>query len=136
MSQPQRRPNFRKIDKLQTTRIANGMSDLAGMYARRVGGSGADWRAKGDVYSTMFLFEAKDKEKPSKQRTIYRSVFDKLRIEALNEGGKVPCYVVGFGDGDDFMILRDLDFYGLIDRLLTAERELEELKYRMESLEK
>jgi hypothetical protein len=136
MSRPQKRPNLRKIDKIQTTRIANNMTDLAGMYARRVGGSGSDWRAKGDVYSSMFLFEAKDKAKPSNQRTIYRSVFDKLRLEALNEGGKIPVYVVGFGDGDDFMILRDLDFYGLVDRLLTAERELAELKHRLESLEK
>lgn len=128
MSQAQRRPNLRKIDKIQTTRIANGMSDLAGMYSRRVGGSGADWRAKGDVFSSMFLFEAKDKLEPSKQRTIYRSVFDKLRIEALNEGGKIPVYVVGFGDGDDFMILRDLDFYGLVERLLTAEKRVEELE--------
>jgi len=129
-------PNLRKIDQKQTARIARGMTDLAGMYSKPVGGSGADWRAKGDVYSKMFLFEAKDKLNPSKQRTIYRDVFDKIRLEALNEGGKIPCYVVGFGDGDDFMILRDLDFYGLIDRLLTAENELEELRYRMESLEK
>lgn len=132
----QRRPNLRKIDVKQTNRIAKGLSELAGMYAKPVGGSGADWRAKGDVYSKMFLFEAKDKLDPSKQRTIYRAVFDKIRMEALNDGGKIPCYVVGFGDGDDFMILRDLDFYGLIERLLTAEKELEELRYRIASLEK
>jgi hypothetical protein len=136
VSIPQRRPNLRKIDVVQTTRIAKGMSDIAGMYAKRVGGSGADWRAKGDVISSMFLFEAKDKLEPSKQRTIYRSVFDKVRLEALNEGGKIPCYVVGFGDGEDFMILRDLDFYGIIERLLTAEKELEELQYIIKSLEK
>lgn len=128
-------PNLRKIDKLQTTRIANNMTDLAGMYARRVGGSGSDWRAKGDVYSDMFLFEAKDKEKPSKQRTIYRSVFDKLQLEALKEGGKIPVYVVGFGDGEDFMILRDLDFYGLVERLLNAEKELKELKEKLDGNE-
>lgn len=135
MSRAQRRPNLRKIDELQTKRIAKGMNDLAGMYARRVGGSGADWRAKGDVFSDMFLFEAKDKAAPSKQRTIYRSVFDKLRIEALNEGGKIPVYVVGFGDGDDFMILRDLDFYGLVERMIKAEQEVEELRQRIEELE-
>ena len=123
----QRRPNLRKIDEVQTKRISGRLTDIAGMYSRRVGGSGADWRAKGDVTSDMFLFEAKDKEKPSKQRTIHRPVFDKLRIEAMQEN-KVPCYVVGFGDGDDFMILRDMDFYSLVERLITAEKELEELR--------
>lgn len=123
---PKRR-NFKKIDEVQTGRIARNLSDLTDMYARRVGGSGADWRAKGDVFSDMFLFEAKDKEKPSKQRTIYRSVFDKVRLEALQED-KVPVYVAGFGDGDDFMIMRDLDFYELVDRLLKAESRVKELE--------
>ncbi|MGG1263756.1 hypothetical protein [Brevibacillus laterosporus] len=123
----QKRPNFKKIDERQTKRIAHNLSDLTGMYSRRVGGSGADWRAKGDVYSTEFLFEAKDKEKPSKQRTIYRAVFDKIRLEALHEG-KMPVYVVGFGDGDDFMVLRDVDFYHLVDRMLTAEKKVRELE--------
>jgi len=130
LSRVQKRPNLRRIDEIQTKRIAHGMSDLAGMYARRVGGSGSDWRAKGDVISSMFLFEAKDKAKPSKQRTIYRSVFDKLKVEALNEGGKIPVYVVGFGDGEDFMILHSLDFYGLVERMLKAEEEVRELKNR------
>lgn len=122
-----KRPNFRNIDKVQSARIAHSLKDLAGMFARRVGGSGSDWRAKGDVYSTMFLIEAKDKAKPSKQRTIYRSVFDKIAQEAL-QVGKIPVYVVGFGDGDDFFILRDIDFYHLVDRLLQAEARVKELE--------
>lgn len=123
---PQRR-NYRQIDVEQSNRIAKGMKEQAGMFARRVSGSGSDWRAKGDVYSDMFLFEGKDKASPSKQRTIYREIFDKIALEALGEG-KMPVYAVGFGDGDDFMILRDRDFYGIIDRMLTAEAELRELK--------
>lgn len=122
-----KRNNFKKLDEIQTKRIAKNLTDLTDMYARRVGGSGADWRAKGDVFSDMFLFEAKEKAAPSKQRTIYRAVFDKVRLEALQED-KMPVYVVGFGDGDDFMILRDLDFYELVDRLLKAEARVKELE--------
>lgn len=119
-----KRQNFRQIDVVQSNRIAKGMQEQAGMSARRISGSGSDWRAKGDVYSDMFLFEGKDKAAPSKQRTIYRAIFDKIAEEALHEGGKMPVYAVGFGDGDDFMILRDRDFYAIIDRMLEAEQKL------------
>ncbi|ALA07225.1 hypothetical protein SECTIM467_101 [Brevibacillus phage SecTim467] len=124
---PKRR-NFREIDVVQSNRIAKNLKEQAGMSARRVSGSGSHWMAKGDVYSDMFLFEGKDRAKPSKQRTIYRAIFDKIAEEALYEGGKIPVYAVGFGDGDDFMILRDRDFYAIVDRMLTAEKELNELK--------
>jgi acid stress-induced BolA-like protein IbaG/YrbA len=119
--------NYRQIDVEQSNRIAKGMKEQAGMSARRVSGSGSHWMAKGDVYSEMFLFEGKDKAKPSKQRTVYREIFDKIALEALGEG-KMPVYAIGFGDGDDFMILKDAHFYAIIDRMLTAEAELMELK--------
>lgn len=121
-----KRPNYRNIDKIQSTRIANGLSK-AGDKARRRAGSGSKWYAKGDAISTMFLIEAKDKAKPSKQRTIYKEEFDKIKLEALGEN-KIPLYVVGFGDGRDFMILEDTDFYHLLDRLITAETKLKELE--------
>ncbi len=121
-----KRQNFRKIDVVQSNRIAEGLSQ-AGMDARRVSGSGSHWMAKGDVFSSMFLIEGKDKATPSKQRTIYRSVFDKIALEALGEG-KIPVYAAGFGDGDDFMILRDRDFYALVERMLDAESRLKELE--------
>jgi hypothetical protein len=123
-----KRQNFRNIDKVQSSRISKGMNDLAGMHSRVVGGSGSDWRAKGDVYSDMFLFEGKDKATKSKQRTVYRAIFDKIAEEALYEGGKIPVYAIGFGDGEDFMILKDIDFYSIVDRMLSAEKELKALK--------
>lgn len=103
----------RDVDTIQCQRISTNMQNLAGMFARPVGGSGSDWRAKGDVTSECYLIEAKDKMKPSKQRTIYRDIFDKIKKEAMDVG-KIPLYVVGFGDGDDFFILKDLDFYNLL----------------------
>lgn len=128
------RMNFRNIDKVQNNRIAKSLSDV-GDTARRIRGSGSKWYAKGDTISKMFLVEAKDKATPSKQRTIHKSTFDKLKLEAIEEN-KIPLYVVGFGDGRDFIIMDDLDFYGIIDRLVTAEEEVEELKFRLEGLDK
>lgn len=127
-----KKQNFRKIDVEQSNRIAAGMNQ-AGMSARRVSGSGSVWQAKGDVYSDMFLFEGKDKAKPSKQRTIYREIFDKIALEALGEG-KIPVYAAGFGDGDDFMMLRDRDFYDIIERMLDAEERVKELEDKYEGL--
>lgn len=75
----------------------------------------------------MFLVEAKDKAAPSKTRTISKEVFDKLKMEAIEEN-KIPLYVVGFGDGRDFYIMEDLEFIDLIRRLVDAETRLAELE--------
>lgn len=124
-----KRPNYRDIDKIQSNRIAGGLTKV-GDHAHRRRGSGSKWYAKGDAISSMFLVEAKDKAAPSKQRTIHKSTFDKLRLESIEEN-KLPLYVVGFGDGRDFMIMEDDDFYGLIERLLIAESKVEELETKL-----
>jgi len=118
--------NFRNIDKIQNNRIAKNLSQV-GDLAHRRRGSGSKWYAKGDTISSMFLVEAKDKATPSKQRTIHKATFDKLKLEAIEEN-KIPLYIVGFGDGRDFVIMDDLDFYGLVDRLITAETKVKELE--------
>mgnify|MGYP001389436762 CR=1 FL=1 len=98
-----------------------------GDEGRRRRGSGSRWYAKGDAISTLFLVEAKDKATPSKQRTIHKATFDKLKEESIEEN-KIPLYVVGFGDGRDFMILEDTDFYHIVERMLSAENKLKELE--------
>jgi hypothetical protein len=125
--------NFRKIDDKQAKRVSRGLSDLAGVYARPVCGSGSDWRAKGDVTSSLFLIEDKDKAKPSKQRTVHREIFDKIRMEALAVD-KMPLYVIGFGDGDDFMILRDKDFYHIVGRMVDAEKRVQALEAGLKAM--
>lgn len=114
--------NYRNIDKIQSNRIAGNLTQ-AGDEARRRRGSGSKWYAKGDALSRMFLVEAKDKATPSKTRTISKEVFDKLKLEAMEEN-KIPLYVVGFGDGRDFYILEDTDFRDIIERLIHYERRL------------
>ena len=113
--------NKRKIDERQTARVSKGMNELAGIFSKPVGGSGSKWQAKGDVFSSLFLAECKDKEKPSKQRTIYKDHLNKIRLEAINEN-KIPLYIVAFGDGQDYMILHDHDFYELMDELITLRK--------------
>lgn len=120
------RRNYRNIDKIQSNRIAADLSS-AGDKAHRRAGSGSKWYAKGDAISSMFLVEAKDKAAPSKTRTISKEVFDKLKMEAIEEN-KIPLYVVGFGDGRDFYIMEDLEFIDLIRRLVDAETRLAELE--------
>lgn len=118
--------NYRAIDKIQSNRIAADLSG-AGDKAHRRAGSGSKWYAKGDAISSMFLVEAKDKAAPSKQRTIHKGTFEKLKLEALEEN-KIPLYVVGFGDGKDYYIMEDLDFIELISRLHVAEEKVKELE--------
>ena len=121
--------NYRNIDKIQSNSIADNLTE-AGDKARRRRGSGSKWYAKGDAISQMFLVEAKAKVTPSKTRTISKEVFDMLKLEALEEN-KVPLYVVGFGDNRDFYILEDRDLAEIIQRMLSAEREVNELKARL-----
>lgn len=118
--------NKRLIDKRQGQRIVKSLEDLAGIAARRVRGSGSRWYAPGDVLSEIFLFENKDTERPQKQRTIYRSVFDKIKREAFQEN-KIPVYVIGFGDGKDFMLMEDTDWYHIVGRMVEAEKKVKEL---------
>lgn len=122
--------NYRNIDKIQSNRIAENLTQ-AGDTAHRRRGSGSKWYAKGDAISRMFLVEAKDKATPSKTRTISKEVFNKLREEAIYEG-RIPLYVVGFGDGKDFYILEEGDFADIVGRLLNYERRLAEAQRMIE----
>ena len=122
--------NYRNIDKIQSNRIAENLTK-AGDNAHRRRGSGSKWYAKGDAISRMFLVEAKDKATPSKTRTISKEVFNKLREEAIYEG-RIPLYVVGFGDGKDFYILEEGDFADIIGRLLNYEKRLAEAQRMIE----
>ena len=119
--------NYRKIDEIQSNRIAMSLDEMSDMSAHRRRGSGSKWYAQGDVYSEMFLIEAKDKASPSKQRTVHKDWFDKVATEAVQEG-KIPLVVIGFGDGQDFCAMEDSEFYNIIKRMRSAEGELEYLR--------
>ncbi len=80
--------------------------------------SGAIWFNKSDVVSKNFRIEAKTKVKPSKSITIKKEWLDKIENEAFLTG-KTPALVFSFGDGKDYFILTDRDFYSIVEKIHT-----------------
>lgn len=78
--------------------------------------SGAIWFDKSDVVSKNFRIEAKTKVKPSKSITIKKEWLEKIEKEAFLTG-KIPTLVFSFGDGKDYFILTDEDFYRIAEKL-------------------
>lgn len=78
--------------------------------------SGAIWFDKSDVISKNFRVEAKTKIKPSKSFTIKKEWLEKIEKEAFLTG-KTPALAFSFGDGKDYFILSDKDFYEIVERL-------------------
>lgn len=78
--------------------------------------SGAIWFNKSDVVSKNFRIEAKTRTKPSKSITIKKEWLEKIEKEAFLTG-KTPTLAFSFGDGKDYFILSDKDFYEIIERL-------------------
>lgn len=78
--------------------------------------SGAIWFNKSDVVSKNFRIEAKTRTKPSKSITIKKEWLEKIEKEAFLTG-KIPALAFSFGDGKDYFILSDKDFYEIVERL-------------------
>lgn len=78
--------------------------------------SGATWFNKSDVVSKNFRIEAKTRTKPSKSITIKKEWLEKIEKEAFLTG-KTPALAFSFGDGKDYFILSDKDFYEIVERL-------------------
>jgi len=78
--------------------------------------SGAIWFNKSDVVSKNFRIEAKTKIKPSKSIIIKKEWLEKIEKEAFLTG-KTPALVFSFGDGKDYFILSDKNFYEIVGRL-------------------
>lgn len=78
--------------------------------------SGAIWFNKSDVVSKNFRIEAKTRTKPSKSITIKKEWLEKIEKEAFLTG-KTPALAFSFGDGKDYFILSDKDFYEIVERL-------------------
>ncbi len=84
--------------------------------ARQTMNSGAIWFNKSDVVSKNFRIEAKTRIKPSKSITIKKEWLEKIEKEAFLTG-KTPALAFSFGDGKDYFILSDKDFYEIVERL-------------------
>lgn len=82
--------------------------------------SGAIWFNKSDVVSKNFRVEAKTRTKPSKSFTIKKEWLDKIEKEAFLTG-KIPTLAFSFGDGKDYFVLTDEDFYMIAEKLGEVE---------------
>lgn len=107
--------NTRRISKKQEKRITKNLNKIKA-EAKTLIASGSLWFAKSDIVSKYFRIEAKTKAKASKQITIKREWLKKIEEEALMTS-KTPALAFSLGDGVDYFILRDRDFYRLIEEL-------------------
>lgn len=99
----------------QEKRITKSLNQIK-QDAKKVIASGALWFAKSDVVSKLFRIEAKTKAQPTKQITIKKEWMEKIELEAF-ESNKLPALAFSFGDGTDYFILRDKDFYSIVEKL-------------------
>lgn len=75
--------------------------------ARPTPASGAKWGQKGDVRSEDFLIECKTTKKD--YYTITTKVWEKIRIEATKDHGRIPLLVIDLRDQDRYVVFRPYD---------------------------
>ncbi|MEK5060883.1 MULTISPECIES: hypothetical protein [unclassified Paenibacillus] len=114
--------------KRQETRITRSLQQIK-QDAKRVLASGALWFAKSDIVSELFQIEAKTKEKPSKSMTIKKEWMDKIEQEGF-ENKKIPALAFSFGENTDYFVIRDREFYTLVEELDLLRRLRDELVSR------
>lgn len=69
--------------------------------------SGAKWGAKGDVRHEDFLIECKTTEKD--YYSITTKVWEKIRMEATKDHGRIPLLVIDLRDQDRYVVFRPQD---------------------------
>ena len=106
---------IKKKSQKQEQRITKSLQEIK-EEAKQTMNSGAIWFDKSDVVSKNFRVEAKTKIKPSKSITIKKEWLDKIEKEAFLTG-KTPALAFSFGDGKDYFILTDEDFYMIVEKL-------------------
>jgi hypothetical protein len=111
-----------RASRKQEGRITKSLKQI-GEEARRQMASGALWFAKSDVVSSLFRIEAKTRAKAGqKSITVQKEWLDKIKQEAF-ETSKIPALAFSFGDGKDYFVLEDRDFYALIEELIERRRK-------------
>ncbi|SNS20872.1 hypothetical protein SAMN05446037_100630 [Anaerovirgula multivorans] len=113
--------DVRRSSQRQEKRITRSLKQIK-EDARTTPGSGNQYYCKSDVVSEHFRVEAKTKVKDSKSITIKREWLDKIAVEAF-ETNKTPALAFSFGDGTDYMVLRDRDFYTMVEKLHGGEAD-------------
>lgn len=83
---------------------------------KRTANSGATPFSKGDVSTDDWLFEAKTCTSEKKSFSIKREWIDKNREEAFAMRKAYNALVIDFGDGEQFYLLDEKTFLGLINK--------------------
>lgn len=110
------KPN-RFFSKRQEDKVAKTL-DL-----KRTPNSGATLFHKGDVAGDNILIECKTLTQPQKSHTIKKEWLDKNQEEAFSRGKELSVLAFDFGDGDNFYILREIDFKIMLDLWRRAEED-------------
>lgn len=113
----------RQKSQKQEKRITKSFNELLEGRARIA--SGNQWFCKGDYSNEMFLLEAKTKASPSKSMSLKKEWFDKIELEAFQDK-KIPLLAFSFGDGTDYIALKERYFLELVEELLELRREKDE----------
>lgn len=111
--------SVKKKSMKQEKRIAKNLNEIK-EQARQSINSGSLWFDKSDIVSKLFRIEAKTKIKPSASITIKKEWLEKVEEEAFLTA-KVPTLAFSFGNNRDYFILRDRDFYDIVERLNRLE---------------
>ncbi len=107
-----------KKSKKQEMRITRSFKEIK-EDAKRTLASGAMWFAKSDVVTKRFRVECKTRLKPSKSITLKKEWLEKIQKEAF-ETNKTGLLVFSFGDGEDFVVLRNQDFLKMVEERFTC----------------
>lgn len=99
----------RFYSKKQETHIAKAVG------GKRTANSGATPFVKGDVTTDEWLFEAKTCTSEKKSFSIKREWIDKNREEAFAMHKAYNALVIDFGDGEQFYLLDEKTFLGLLN---------------------
>lgn len=83
---------------------------------KRTANSGATPFSKGDVTTEDWLFEAKTCTTEKKSFSIKREWIDKNREEAFAMHKDYNALVIDFGDGEQFYLLDEKTFLGLLKK--------------------
>lgn len=75
--------------------------------------SGATSFAKGDLADQYCLVECKTLTRKQQSRTIEKEWLTKLQEEQLSMGRSLSALVMDFGDGQNYVVLSELDFKNL-----------------------
>jgi hypothetical protein len=98
----------RKANRFFSKRQEDKVANTLGM--KRTANSGATTFDKGDVKGDDILIECKTMTRPQKSHNLKKEWLEKNQEEAFSRGKELSALAFDFGDGENYYILREIDF--------------------------